>query len=885
MTANPFVDEGPSRYLARHELINTAWRQACRGKDSPAIVLFAFDSNGDVSGARIAWSSESAVTKQKGEKLLTEISTINGPLRFDHELVKPYWIGVPAHTEDKLNRSLRDEYSDVLHNTDGRGVQPFSSILQSSQALLGADFPGLCKIYTFLGDYYFQKGFYQEHDALKERELEILLHAYQQAPDCYAAEISDTLNQIQRCYLYRGDLKSAQSAQARLVDLRDKGSPAVRGEFAVEHLSFAEYFEGQNDMAKAAQSYRDEIARHSNLAELKSLGRPALLKAARFFIANEQHREEFLHDALKAYTLYCSPYLRSRALPPDDLCQELMHVFAQHNESGLFNDLRDEMLNIGESSLNASPHPGSYGFVDKDGQWVISPIFDMASGFDGEFATVSFEADKRVNVSLRRIDRQGRIAGLRPVDRKRLPAGFEFYRDAAQFSEGLAAVKAPQQILPRSIAPFSHAQTLIGFVDEEYKFVIPPRFSDVSSFQNGVAVVGVGGFYGGACCMIGLHNAKYGLIDKNGAYVIEPQFTELHHIGDNLYRFTTDTAAGIVDATGKVHFKIDGARSLPESGDEMYLAEFRSVTPSGLKYGYVDARSNLAARVTKTFKYTEGLCRIEKDTDEGPRTGYIDKSGELVIPCSFVNAGEFRDGLAKVEIVVESCGTGAGPAIKTAYINKSGSYVVSPIYDKLSNFDCGVAKTTLACKRGLVDTQGRELCPPIYDELGDFYEGYAVVSIGGKYGLINLNGELVLTPKFDQMERMQEGRVAVAVGKDNKALWGFVDERGTVKVEHKYQAVKPYYGGMAPVAIGTADGVKWGFVDDSGVEVVAPQYHWCSNFLNGRARVCNLEDGIEYFGILDGSGKVIVPVEYRYVGSYSDGLACVGRQKPKKPTG
>ena len=57
------------------------------------------------------------------------------------------------------------------------------------------------------------------------------------------------------------------------------------------------------------------------------------------------------------------------------------------------------MLNIGESSLNASPHPSSYGFVDKDGQWVISPIFDMASGFDGEFATVSFEADKRVNVS------------------------------------------------------------------------------------------------------------------------------------------------------------------------------------------------------------------------------------------------------------------------------------------------------------------------------------------------------------------------------------------------------------------------------------------------------------------------------------------------------
>lgn len=881
-----FTDEGPSLYLARHELINAAWRQACGGKDSPAVVRFGFDVNGDVSEARIVWSRESAENVKKGEKLLAQIATVNGPLRYDHELVEPYWIGVPAHTEDKLNRSLRDEYSNVLHNINGAVGQPFSSILQSSQALLGADFPGLCKIFTFLGDYCFQQGLYQEHDALKEKELKILLHAYRQAPDVYAAEISDTLNQLQRCYLYRGDLTSAQSAQGRLIDLRDKASPAVRGEFAVEHLPFAEYFEQHNDITKAAQAYRDEIARHSNLAELKSLGRPALLKAARFFIANAEHnREEFLQGAFNAYTIYCSPYLRSRALPPDDLCQELMHVFAQHNESGLFNELRDEMLNIGESSLKASPHPNSYGFVGQDGQWVIAPIFDMASGFDGEFATVSFEADKRVNVSLRRIDRQGLIAGLRQVDRVRLPAGFEFYRDAAQFSEGLAAVKAPLQILPRSIAPFSHAQTLIGFVDEEYKFVIPPRFSDVSSFQNGVAVVAVGGFYGGACCMIDLHNAKYGLIDTTGAYVIEPQFAALHPIGDNLYSFTTDTAAGIVDASGKVQFKIDGAKSLSESGDQMYLAEFRGVAPSGQKYGYFDARGNLAAHVTKTFKYTEGLCRIEKDTDEGPRTGYIDKSGQLVIPCSFVNAGEFRDGLAKVELVVESCGTGAGRAIKTAYINKSGSYVVPPIYDKLSNFDCGVAKTTLSHRRGLVDTQGRELCPPIYDELGDFYEGYAVVSIGGKYGLINLNGELVLTPKFDQMERMQEGRVAVAVGKDNKALWGFVDERGTVKVERKYQAVKPYYSGLAQVAIDTADGVKWGFVDESGVEVVPPQYHWCSNFINGRARVSNLEDGIEYFGILDGSGKVILPVEYKYVGNYSDGLACVGRKKPKKPTG
>ena len=63
------------------------------------------------------------------------------------------------------------------------------------------------------------------------------------------------------------------------------------------------------------------------------------------------------------------------------------------------------------------------------------------------------------------------------------------------------------------------------------------------------------------------------------------------------------------------------------------------------------------------YKFSEGLCPVVNDDK---RFGFVDETGNLVIPCNFVHALDFRDGLARVQ----EEGT-----FKIGYINKKGETV------------------------------------------------------------------------------------------------------------------------------------------------------------------------------------------------------------------
>ena len=119
---------------------------------------------------------------------------------------------------------------------------------------------------------------------------------------------------------------------------------------------------------------------------------------------------------------------------------------------------------------------GQYGYIDKKGNMVINPQFDSAFHFNDGLACV------KTGDSYGFIDKNGHYV-INP----------QFNR-ASVFSNGLAHV----------------AMESYGFVNKKGRFVINPTYMFVSYFVGDYAFV--------------YEKGKFGLIDKHGKMIVDPQF-------------------------------------------------------------------------------------------------------------------------------------------------------------------------------------------------------------------------------------------------------------------------------------------------------------------------------------------------------------------------
>jgi hypothetical protein len=103
----------------------------------------------------------------------------------------------------------------------------------------------------------------------------------------------------------------------------------------------------------------------------------------------------------------------------------------------------------------------------------------------------------------------------------------------------------------------------------------------------------------------------------------------------------------------------------------------------GGRTGYIDktGRDIIGAIYDKPFfvaGFSEGLCAVEKDD----KAGFIDQTGEIVIPFQFIWVESFSEGLAKVRLEKEG---------KYGFIDKEGDWVIQPMYEVAYQFYAGRA--------------------------------------------------------------------------------------------------------------------------------------------------------------------------------------------------
>jgi len=318
---------------------------------------------------------------------------------------------------------------------------------------------------------------------------------------------------------------------------------------------------------------------------------------------------------------------------------------------------------------------GKWGYIDKQGNWVISPRYSTPPGeFHGGLAAVQTDGGWRfINKSAQVIESipasaieppplsEGLIlcAKSKETQKGRYPTSADFtyeYVDTAgrivmtpkivsggRFSEGLAAAMFPKA---------SGDKSLWGYIDGSGEPVIDGKYYSAGDFKQGLAVVWVDAEFEGKGGLGSYHGGKFGYIDKTGKFVIEPTFDSARAFSDNGL-----AAAGgnYIDKTGKVILK----GPYWKAGDfNDGLAPVASSGAVDTKFGFITRDGKWAAKPTwdDAESFSEGLAGVGTNTgkfeDETSQQwpifkyGFVDKTFKVVIPQKFLAVRKFSEGLA-----------------------------------------------------------------------------------------------------------------------------------------------------------------------------------------------------------------------------------------------
>ena len=223
-------------------------------------------------------------------------------------------------------------------------------------------------------------------------------------------------------------------------------------------------------------------------------------------------------------------------------------------------------------------------------------------------------------------------------------------------------------------------------------------------------------------------------------------------------------------------------------------------SPSGKKYSFT-IRGNSSFMDVYPFEdvgsFAQGLAMVSKLG----RSGAIDTTGKLVIPCEWNYVGEFSEGLAAVK-----------KNGKYGFIDMKGKLVIPCEWDDVRDFSRGMAKVRKDKKYGFIDTTGKFVIPCEWDYAGGFNEGLAPVKKNDKWGFIDTTGNLVIPCEWDDARGFNEGLARVE--KNDK--WGFIDTTGYLVIPCEWDDVRDFSEGLAWVKKDTS----YMFIDKTGNVVI-----------------------------------------------------------------
>ena len=178
------------------------------------------------------------------------------------------------------------------------------------------------------------------------------------------------------------------------------------------------------------------------------------------------------------------------------------------------------------------PLTGPRGLIDKQGQFVVNPKYVWLYRLSKNRYSYRTNLDDREGIldAGGKIITEPRFSRLGTFAEGLMPAGFG--EDAGKASEKCGYVDADGNVViePQFLQckEFSEGLARVGaivdgvggwgYIDQKGQFVVKPRFNVAKEFHDGLAAVALGSSE---------DNAKWGFINRTGSVVITPQFDEV----------------------------------------------------------------------------------------------------------------------------------------------------------------------------------------------------------------------------------------------------------------------------------------------------------------------------------------------------------------------
>ncbi len=386
---------------------------------------------------------------------------------------------------------------------------------------------------------------------------------------------------------------------------------------------------------------------------------------------------------------------------------------------------------------------------------------------------------------------------------------------------------------------------------------------------------------------------KYGYIDYHGNIVIQPQFDSAHDFSDGLARVYFSNQWGYIDKTGQIVIKpkyellgdfyngyaeclsadhkfiyIDksGNEALPPSdwvspydrfntkteGSETTISLSPKFDPDTDLVGYVNTNGlfEIQPQYAQAMDFQNDMAAVQ-DKSTG-MWGFIDGSGELVIPFKFYSTEGFFDGIAIVNTsedlqtaaVIDKTGKRLFDEMVTGGYCGEGIHWVTD-FNRLTFFD-NSGKVRFALEGDCAGTFSEGLCPvskPYYGETESYQQ----------YGYINISGDLVIGYSFHHADSFHNGVARVQLTEDPDGKFGYINLKGEYIWNPEGKPGTASVAASPAATAATTDTIpldadadllvvkneqgKYGFINHAGEIVIQLKYSWASPFSEGLARV------------------------------------------------
>ncbi|MCH7228634.1 WG repeat-containing protein [Haloferula sp. A504] len=269
-----------------------------------------------------------------------------------------------------------------------------------------------------------------------------------------------------------------------------------------------------------------------------------------------------------------------------------------------------------------------------------------------------------------------------------------------------------------------------GFIDLRGNIVIEAQWDRVEKFSDDRAAV--------------MRDGKWGVIDLSGTVIIPPTWDSIGSFSEDIAIVKKDKLWGAIDKEGQLVIPVEWKALKPSNEGMIAFGDYVHYKGFFATDGEVKLRvpEGFGVPTSFYFGFNEGLTRIQDLKTR--KQGYMNTTGEIVIPCEWDFAGRFCEGAALV----------GKKGAKAGFIDRTGKPIVFEKPDgwEFSStlgsayFQHGLAPAKKDGKYGFVDKDGNVAIPFAWGAACPFSpSGYAYVATktDGDWGWVDTKGNLV----------------------------------------------------------------------------------------------------------------------------------------------